>query len=964
VNKLVVFKIGAGNFPDGFPVTLQIGESGQIPTIEITRFLPPNSEIPHLYQQWANSYRRLGGMNSRIKIPDTQITNVSLVEDWEDCDNKAKILGDSLNFWLRQPACIDLREIVLEEVKKDDYLRVILQTQDRQLQKLPWHLWDLFARYPSAEIALSISDYKGGQLKPINSQVRILAILGSNEGIDLQADKDLLQKLPNTEISILEKPHSQQLNDSLWENAWDILFFAGHSSSESQGEMQINDTETLTIEQLKYALTKAVNNGLQLAIFNSCDGLGLAQDLANLNIPQMIVMREPVPDKVAQEFLKYFLVTFASGTSFYQSVRTARERLQGLEKQFPCATWLPVICQNPANQPITWPKLQSPINPNLEARNTNYRNIFKELTTQDYRYRKILLNKVKNYWIQGVLKNSLHDKVLIELGLEERLDAVEHPWGLVWENSDLPRQILPKGSSVIDKFDELEVGRSLLILGEPGSGKTTTLLELSRDLIEQAELDLTLPIPVVFNLSSWTDERRGIADWLVKELQTKYQVSPEIGSSWIAQQQLLLLLDGLDEVSSKRRIACVTALNQFIEKYGQTEIVVCSRIKDYEAMAIRLRLQAAIYLQPLTWEQIQEYLLNVGIEVAALSNAISTDEGLQELVKSPLMLSIITLAYQGISLAELPKNNQTELHKHLFNAYIERMFNRKGFSNLYSQTQAKRWLIRLAKQMVSESQTVFLIERMQPTWLEKRSQKSMYLIGVLIIYFLSGAIIFKIFLPIKQLIFVLIVGWMWWIILGINQINPVEILKWSGKKARNNLILGVSLGLIIGVISRTIFALVFETKGQFFHPWTQHSIILGLGWGLSAGLTFGLIRGFIGSGIATVTVPNQGIWNSAKNAVLLAIIGVFCMRLIRTLLNTSSILWELIGLCFGLVAGGGEVCVKHLVLRFVLYCNGYIPWNYARFLDYCTQLIFLQKVGGGYIFVHRLLLEHLAQMPL
>jgi len=74
--------------------------------------------------------------------------------------------------------------------------------------------------------------------------------------------------------------------------------------------------------------------------------LGLAQDLADLNVPQMIVMREPVPDKVAQEFLKYFLASSSRGQSFYLAVKEARERLQGLESQFPCASWLPVICQS------------------------------------------------------------------------------------------------------------------------------------------------------------------------------------------------------------------------------------------------------------------------------------------------------------------------------------------------------------------------------------------------------------------------------------------------------------------------------------------------------------------------------------------------------------------------------------------------------------------------------------------
>jgi CHAT domain len=77
-------------------------------------------------------------------------------------------------------------------------------------------------------------------------------------------------------------------------------------------------------------------------------------NLANLHIPQMIIMRERIADRVAQEFLKNFLTEFSTGKPLYQSVREARLRLQGLEDEFPYASWLPVICQNPAEIPLTW----------------------------------------------------------------------------------------------------------------------------------------------------------------------------------------------------------------------------------------------------------------------------------------------------------------------------------------------------------------------------------------------------------------------------------------------------------------------------------------------------------------------------------------------------------------------------------------------------------------------------------
>jgi CHASE2 domain-containing sensor protein len=108
---------------------------------------------------------------------------------------------------------------------------------------------------------------------------------------------------------------------------------------------------------LKYGLKTAIRHGLQLAIFNSCDGLGLAKALTHLHIPQTIVMREAVPDTIAQKFLHYFLEALVEGTPFYIAVRTARERLHALDRDFPYASWMPAIAQNPAETPLTWKSL-------------------------------------------------------------------------------------------------------------------------------------------------------------------------------------------------------------------------------------------------------------------------------------------------------------------------------------------------------------------------------------------------------------------------------------------------------------------------------------------------------------------------------------------------------------------------------------------------------------------------------
>jgi hypothetical protein len=70
-----------------------------------------------------------------------------------------------------------------------------------------------------------------------------------------------------------------------------------------------------------------------------------------------------------------------------------------------------------------------------------------------------------------------------------------------------------------------------------------------------------------------------------------------------------------------------------------------------------------------------------------------------------------------------------------------------------------------------------------------------------------------------------------------------------------------------------------------------------------------------------------------------------------------------VGLVFGLVVGlraGGEACLKHFLLRLWLVRDGSSPWNYVKFLDHAAGRILLRKVGGGYVFIHRMLLEYFA----
>jgi CHAT domain len=366
--KVVVLKIGNGDFKQGYQVSLTIGEDGAYPFIELKGFLPPAPEILESYGDWQLRYHQNIGFRALSVIPGP--TNISLNEDAFKAGQKLKY---SMNKWLNSAELSHIREKLSQKLDISEEVRFIVQTDDIRLQQLPWHLWNFCEDFHQSEIALSLPKFDQ-VIRPLpenlREKIRILAIFGNRkkfannviEEIDTEKDWELLTThLKDTELLRLDEPNLEDLYQQIRQQSPNILFYAGHSSSDADGttgRIELNQQEEIAIHYLKPALKKAVQQGLRLAIFNSCQGLGIARELADLHIPQVIVMREIVPDNVAQKFLQYFLEAYTRDKMpFYRSVREARENLSWLEYKCPGATWLPVIFQNPAEVPLSWREL-------------------------------------------------------------------------------------------------------------------------------------------------------------------------------------------------------------------------------------------------------------------------------------------------------------------------------------------------------------------------------------------------------------------------------------------------------------------------------------------------------------------------------------------------------------------------------------------------------------------------------
>ena len=589
-------------------------------------------------------------------------------------------------------------------------------------------------------------------------------------------------------------------------------------------------------------------------------------------------------------------------------------------------------------------------------RNQNERRLLKDVTHE----------------VNARLSQSLHNAQFIQLNQEQQPEQINNFLDLEVKGGARFCQLTTRATTPLEMFDsDVVVGR-LLILGNPGSGKTTSLLSLAKELIVRAKSQNDYPIPVLLNLSAWNKPKQSMQEWLLTGFKEKYGIRYDVGRKLLNNGRLLLMLDGLDEVEASCQEACVLAINELLaEKSISFYLVVCSRQQEYKLLKTKLNLNGAISLQPLTHDQIEIYLKQ--IDLPKFVDNVFQELTLANWLKSPLFLSITSLAYQSISLEAWQTIPTTEGRLHyLFDAYIQQMLTRRSRANGYPAYKEPRigqtlhWLTWLSQQLSKNSQTEFLIEKMQPSFLTQ-SQLWQYrtLLATLGIGFVVGPVYGLLAIHLKldgKATAILFVGLIIGIILDwYRDIKPVETLKISWNIPQNRLKIGIRNGLIFAVVGWLIgMGISTSTPSQ------NSGLVGGMIGGITAGFV-GCIDGeLIGPDIDTKTSPNEGIRRSALNAVICAITMGLLFALIFSLWDgmrgkeLSITVFGLIGMVSGGLIGGGLACLQHTSLRLILWLNGDIPWNYSGFLSYANERLLLQHVGGRYQFIHALLQEHLA----
>lgn len=571
---------------------------------------------------------------------------------------------------------------------------------------------------------------------------------------------------------------------------------------------------------------------------------------------------------------------------------------------------------------------------------------------------------------------------------------------------------------VIDVFLLPEVGRKLLILGNPGAGKTTTLLQLADKLVAQA---LEVPgsaIPIIFELSAWKDEQKNFEDWLKVQLQKFHKRITTRESKELIEKELLLpLLDGLDELGIERQVKCIRAINKFVAEYSYPHVVVCCRHDEYQCARKKVgvelgELRGAILISPLSDEQIRNYLSHFALENLWKALQIEPDKSVMlgdELgkigfLRMPLFLTIIATSYDG-----RPFRNKQEIIR----IYINERLKVKTRKRERKLSQEKIWSYRLtddepssqltlhyciwlARYLKRESQTEFTLGDLQPRCLYSAREYFLYL---LLSCVASGCITVLLFYPgtpqtlaAFSFLTMFLMGFSFGleaargkiyvfyrfhlVALWKNRSYTFEALEESLKRIKSHP--KIILLLISFLFTFSCFVAVrFSSYSAIAYVFGWVFPALAIGAVLPA--FFSLAHSERKRGIRMNFGASEIAWNFLGS--ILSLLPVFLLaksvnRLSDGLVFNSGVksifgaveAWSWLdsfhvlqqAVFFSFLFGGGLEIIKHYSLRFVLAYYGHIPFRYVRFLNYCEERKLLQKIGGRYRFIHRELQDDFA----
>lgn len=302
--------------------------------------------------------------------------------------------------------------------------------------------------------------------------------------------------------------------------------------------------------------------------------------------------------------------------------------------------------------------------------------------------------------------------------------------------------------------------RRLVVLGEPGSGKTVLLIRLLLDLL--AEREPGTAVPVLIPVASWNPSTHDLRSWLIPQLIRDY---PSLKNPWKSTTQssslaealldehlLLIILDGLDEIAEEIRGKAISQINDFL--LLGTGIVLSCRTDEYRnalhasdtgRLPTRLAGAVGVALRALDGKTVKDFFQREadGSQAAAerwdpVFRKLGTSSPVAGALRSPLMVGLARAVYdprpdehKGAESLEPPAelcdtskfSTSDEVEVHLFRAFIPAVYRlrKDPCKNRWDESDAERWLAFLAHYFLQQDRQGILawwdLRAAAPRWL-------------------------------------------------------------------------------------------------------------------------------------------------------------------------------------------------------------------------------------------------------
>ena len=591
---------------------------------------------------------------------------------------------------------------------EDKGLRLRLQLNAPELAALPWEFiydeseGDYVSLLPETPIVRYVDLARSTEAITVQPPLRILAMTASPEDLPkLDVDRERRQMEESIEHLIdngtvelewldgetCEDLH-KALRDSEGENGWHIFHFIGHGGfdeNKDEGFIALSNQQSKCdpLSATRLARILAEHQSIRMTVLNCCEGAKASKTnlfssagavLTRRDIPAVVSMQYAITDDAAIKLSRSLYDHIADGRPVEESLQKARVEIS-LASDETIEWGTPVLHMRSPDGRLfqidlcsaVFRDVDAPIQSAMPSPNMPIASRSRDL--------EILLSRMKQRVDERHRDAFQFDSHVITLKMEPLRESSRQK-NFTDSNEDSDDSDLTTKS--LTKFFE-SYGGSILMLGDPGSGKSTAMLSLANDLIDLAIKDSQRAVPVIVHLSSWGGEP--LQDWFVEQLRVDFTFPTKVIRQAMTDNRLLFLLDGLDEVSESQRAACVDAINEFAPEVGLAGIAVTCRTREYLELPNRLSLTEAVKIRPLDREDVVTEIQSWGESYAGLLQLMARDSSLQILGKSPLMLGLMSEVYRGIPADSLDDESSQAIgaadrREELMRRYVEKMFSK------------------------------------------------------------------------------------------------------------------------------------------------------------------------------------------------------------------------------------------------------------------------------------------------